>query len=219
MRFENANDAFLYYTNDIMKNGIPFRDTKAIFNETFTIAEPWDNKIIAPIRKWSQSYADREWEWYMSGDRSIAEISKHAPLWKEMQDQWGNVWSNYGWWWKTGGQLEGMINLLKSDVHTRKAILSHYNPMMYEVSYEKDKPCNLILNFYVIEGFLYLTIFARSIDLWFGFCNDQYQFSKLMELVGKEISKPIGEMTYMITNFHLYNKQVDYVRINTESHR
>jgi len=210
--FKNADEAFTHYLNGLVGEGAePFRDTQALFNECFTVLNPLDNKITCPAREWSQTYADREWEWYLSGDRDASGIAKYAPMWHNMMDVAGQVWSNYGWWWQHRNQYEVMIHKLTQDTATRQAIMVHFSPTFYS-SMMKDVPCNLVLNFYIVEGFLNLTIFARSIDLWFGFCNDQYQFSKLMEKVGKEISKPVGTMTYMITNFHLYNKQVDYVR-------
>lgn len=215
--FRKADHAFDSYLKEMMAKGTPFRDTKALFNQCFTIHEPEDNIITHKIRGWNQKYADREWEWYVSGDKSAKNIAPYAPLWHNMMDEWGEVWSNYGWWWKQGDQLEEMIKKLKKDTETRQAMLVHYNPN-YIDRMKNDVPCNVVLNFYITEGFLNLTIFARSIDLWFGFCNDQYQFSKLMIEVGKAISKPVGEMTYMITNFHLYNKQVDYVRTQSGAH-
>ena len=209
--FKTADAAFTYYLKDMMDNGEVFRDTKTLFNQCFTICEPLDNKITCPARQWSQKYADREWQWYLSGDRNAKSIAKHAPIWHNMMDKDGDVWSNYGWWWVYGKQYDIMIDKLMKDTATRQAIVIHFHPGFYSMM-ANDVPCNLVLNFYIVEGFLHLTIFARSIDLWFGFCNDQYQFSKLMEKVGDDISKPVGTMTYMITNFHLYNKQVDYVR-------
>lgn len=220
-QFSNAEGAFVHYVHVILHRGQAWQDTSAIFNEVFTLIDPMDNKITVSWRNWSQSYADREWDWYMSGDKSAKSIAPYAPMWHNMMDQWGQVWSNYGWWWKQGDQYYHMINKLKRDHETRQAILGHFNPN-YIDRMENDVPCNLLLNFYILDGFVHLTVFARSIDLWFGFCNDQYQFSKLMEKVGKDISKPVGTLTYMITNFHLYNKQINYVRdqiaLNNRAH-
>ncbi|NDD98173.1 MAG: hypothetical protein EBZ93_11870, partial [Actinobacteria bacterium] len=67
-------------------------------------------------------------------------------------------------------------------------------------------PCNDVLNFYIKDDKLHLTVFARSIDLWFGFVNDQYTFAKLMEYVSAKVKYPIGQMHWFITNCHLYER-------------
>ena len=70
--------------------------------------------------------------------------------------------------------------------------------------YKYDTPCNDVLNFYIKDGKLELTVFARSIDLVFGFCNDQYTFAKLMEYVSEQTGYPVGAMHWFITNLHIY---------------
>jgi thymidylate synthase len=101
-----------------------------------------------------------------------------------------------------------MIEELKANAESRRAILVHYG--IFELDrYKYDTPCNLVLNFYIKDGSLYLTVFARSIDLWFGFGNDQYCFSKLMEQVAKELKTKVGTMHWFITNLHLYPRHYD----------
>jgi hypothetical protein len=48
-----------------------------------------------------------------------------------------------------------------------------------------------------------------SKDLNYGFCNDQYTFAKLMELVSEKTGYPVGEMHWMITNLHIYPRHYD----------
>lgn len=46
----------------------------------------------------------------------------------------------------------------------------------------------------------------RSNDLWFGFCNDQYCFSKLQEMVSKRLNIGIGWYYHFANDLHLYEK-------------
>ena len=48
----------------------------------------------------------------------------------------------------------------------------------------------------------------RSNDLWFGFCIDQYCFSKLQELVSKRTGYAMGEYYHFAHNLHLYEDQL-----------
>ena len=43
----------------------------------FTIANPMDNHITNKERNWSLEYAEAEWEWYKSGDRSIDKLGQN----------------------------------------------------------------------------------------------------------------------------------------------
>jgi thymidylate synthase len=49
----------------------------------------------------------------------------------------------------------------------------------------------------------------RSNDLWYGFCNDQYQFSKLLELVCKETGLDMGSYYHFVHNLHIYSDKLN----------
>jgi thymidylate synthase len=50
-----------------------------------------------------------------------------------------------------------------------------------------------------------MSVMMRSNDLWYGFCNDQYFFSKLQKIVSKKINKKIGTYFHFVNNMHIYN--------------
>jgi thymidylate synthase len=203
---EAFKDLFLY----IKAFGEDFAGTKAVFNESFTVQNPLQNVIDVPQRKFNKDYADYEWEWYLKGDRNANEISERAKIWKQMMvpDTNGEVNSNYGYFWKYNDQLDRVINDLKTNKETRRGILVHYDINELD-RYKFDTPCNDVLNFYIKDEKLQMTVFARSIDLVYGFCNDQYTFAKLMELVSKETGYPVGDMHWFITNLHVYPRHYD----------
>ena len=61
--FRNANEAYEYIHDNILQHGVPFGDTKALFNVGFYITDPKDRKIVNKERKWSEEYAEAEWQW------------------------------------------------------------------------------------------------------------------------------------------------------------
>ena len=203
--YSTPTEAFKDLFSYIKTFGEEFAGTKAIFNESFTIENPTDKVIDVPQRKFNKDYAEYEWEWYLKGDRNANEIAERAKIWKLMMvpDTGGEVNSNYGYFCNYNDQLDRVIKDLKTNKYTRRGIIVHYD--LNELDrYQFDTPCNDVLNFYVKDGKLQMTVFARSIDLVYGFCNDQYTFAKLMELVSKETGYPVGEMHWMITNLHIY---------------
>ena len=212
MLYKNATDAFEMLFNDIMTEGVDFAGTKALFNQSFTLQNPQDKVVTTPQRKFNQEYADYEWSWYLGGNRDASQISERAKIWKQMMVPGTNeVNSNYGYFWKYNDQLSRVINDLKTNKETRRAIVVHYS--LDELDrYKYDTPCNDVLNFYIKNDKLHMTVFARSIDLVFGFSNDQYTFANLMEYVAKDINLPIGHMHWFITNCHIYPRHYDMLK-------
>ena len=204
MVFKNAQEVFEFYYNEISKNGIDFDNTKTLFNQGFTILNPLDNSIDTEYRKWNPIYANREWDWYLSGNPNAEEISTYAPIWKKMMDEKSNVRSNYGWQWKRNNQLDKVISILKENNNTRQAAISIYDGKEID-TYSKDTPCTYAVQFTILNNKLDMSVLMRSNDLWFGFCNDQYCFSKLQELVANRTGFEVGTYFHFAHNLHLYN--------------
>jgi thymidylate synthase len=202
--FRNATHAFESLFTHVNVLGEDFANTRARFNISFSLLDPSDKVVTTPQRKFNVDYAEYEWLWYKSGNRDATEISERAKIWKQMMvPDTAEVNSNYGYFWNKNNQLDRVIEDLKTNKQTRRAIVVHYDINELD-RYKYDTPCNDVLNFYVKDDKLELTVFARSIDLVFGFCNDQYTFAKLMEYVSEQTGYPVGAMHWFITNLHIY---------------
>ena len=86
--FRNANEAYEYLHDQILQHGISFGDTKALFNVGFYMTDPKDRKIVNKERKWSEEYAEAEWQWYLSGDPHIGTL---GDIYGKVP-RYGNVW-------------------------------------------------------------------------------------------------------------------------------
>jgi len=204
--YENAQSAFEDIFSEIMSNGIDKDGTRLLYNVGFYILNPTDRDIRTPWRKWNKEYAEYEWQWYLSANPSAVEISKRAKIWSNMMDEDGNVNSNYGYQWKRSDQLEKAIKILKENPETRKASISLYDGKEID-KYSKDTVCTYAINFYKDQnGNLSMQVMMRSNDLFFGFCNDQYCFSKLQEMVSNRLGWPIGNYYHFACNMHIYER-------------
>ena len=211
--FETASDAFhdLYWR--IVRDGVDFAGTKALFNVGFEVRIPKANSILNSKvkRNWSQEYAEAEWQWYLSGDRNIKKLGelygKVPAIWKRMADVNGNVNSNYGWQWKRNHQLDLVISMLKDNPETRQATISIYDGKEIN-DYTNDTPCTYAVQFTILDDRLNMSVVMRSNDLWYGFCNDQYQFSSLQMLVAYELGMRVGTYYHFAHNLHLYNDKL-----------
>ena len=213
LKFDNANDAFhgLYWR--IIRDGVDFAGTKALFNVGFYIENPALNDIkdSKVKRNWSVEYAEAEWQWYLSGDRKISKLGeiygKVPQIWFKMADGKGEVNSNYGWQWKRNNQLELVIQMLRDNPETRQAAISIYDGKEIN-EYFHDTPCTYAVQFTVLDNKLNMSVVMRSNDLWYGFCNDQYQFSNLQLLVAQKTGYDVGTYYHFAHNLHLYNDKL-----------
>ena len=211
--YKTANEAFhdLYWR--IVRDGVSFAGTKALFNAGFYIENPTLNSIedSRVERGWSQEYAEAEWQWYLSGDPNIKKLGelygKVPAIWKRMADDEGNVNSNYGYQWCRENQLGKVISMLKANPETRQATISIYDGKEINL-YDNDTPCTYAVQFTILHGKLDMSVLMRSNDLWYGFCNDQYQFSNLQMLVAHELNIPVGIYYHYAHNLHLYNDKL-----------
>ena len=209
--FKNANEAYEYYHDRILTGGIPFGDTKALFNIGFYLENPNDKMITNKERKWSLDYAEAEWQWYLSGDSNVKKLGeiygKIPAIWQNMADESGEVNSNYGWQWMRNAQLSHIINKLRDYPDTRQAAISIYDAKEI-AKYHHDTPCTYAVQFSIIDDLLCMSVYMRSNDLWYGFCNDQYQFANLQELVASMLGIEIGWYYHHAHNLHLYNDKI-----------
>jgi len=209
--FKTANEAYEYMHNEIITNGVEFANTKALFNIGFTIENPTNKVITNKERNWNEEYAAAEWAWYLSGDPRIETLGelygKIPAIWKRMADENGEVNSNYGYQWKRHDQLENVINMLKQNPNTRQAAISIYDGKAIH-QYAYDTPCTYAVQFTIVQGKLYMSVYMRSNDLWYGFCNDQYQFASLQEMVAERLNLPVGTYYHHAHNLHLYNDKI-----------
>jgi len=209
--YKNANAAFEDLLNYAIQDGIDFDNTKALFNCGFYIQNPLDNHITNKQRDWKLDYAEAEWQWYLSGDRNIKKLGelygKVPPIWERMADSDGNVMSNYGWQWQRNNQIDYVVGKLREQPSTRHAAISIYDAKEFE-QYHKDTPCTYAVQFTILDDKLNMSVYMRSNDIWYGFCNDQYQFSMLQKMIADRLSINVGWYYHQAHNMHLYNDKI-----------
>ena len=210
-KFKTAKEAFEFFYPTIQGQGKDFAGTKALFNIGFTIEKPMDRLIDTWYREWNHTYAEAEWQWYLTGEPTAQTLGKLygkiPKIWQDMTDGNGKVNSNYGAQWERGWQLDKVVAMLKNNPDTRQAAVSIYDGK--EIStYKYDTPCTYAVQFTVVDNKLDMCITMRSNDLWFGFCNDQYQFSKLQEMVSERTGYDVGVYYHFAHNLHIYDDQL-----------
>ena len=202
-RFSTANEAFEHLYKELNARKESENGTKKMYNCGFYIDNSIKNHISTSFRNWNPRYAEREWDWYMSQNRSVAEIKKFAPMWDRMHNGDDIVNSNYGFLWNEKNQLSKTIDQLSINGNTRQAWITIFDGKNKD-EYTYDTPCTLSIGFMAENNMLCMTVLMRSNDLWYGFCNDQYCFSKLQIYVAEQIGLIPGWYYHYSADMHLY---------------
>lgn len=120
------------------------------------------------------------------------------------------------------GSLRSIINLLKNDPDTRKAVLpifnGEYNNDCKYYDGSKRIPCSMYYDFLVRENqkgekVLNICYHQRSSDFVTHFGNDVYLAWKLMEFVANRIGVKAGYLYHTIDSIHSYKK--DWILLKT----
>ncbi len=208
LNYRNATEAFEHLYALISRQGIITNvGTKALYNVGFCLRDPSQRVITTEWRKFSQRYAEREFAWYMSGNRSVEDIKKYAPIWDKMHGGDNIVNSNYGWQWSRNGQLKKCVEQLKRDKNTRQAWFTIFDGKEKD-NYQYDTPCTLSVGLDIkpLSGALDMSVIMRSNDLVFGFCNDQYCWTRLQQIIADELGIPVGTYYHFAHDLHIYER-------------
>lgn len=216
-----ANELKSLYKAGIFREG-KYGKTVEIQNAHFLA----DSDTI--IRKPNYEYANREIQWYESQSLYVKDIPGEVPkIWQMCADKNGKINSNYGWCVlseENGSQLDYCIKRLVYDPHTREACMIYNRPSM-----QIDCNANGMHDFmctYSTQVFLNdigdnkhrldYTVFQRSCDAVYGFCNDSLWHRYVMRKLVDELNKydrnvTLGNMIYNCGSIHVYERHFRYL--------
>ena len=180
------------------------------------------------IRKPNYDYAKREIEWYESQSLYVKDIPGDTPkIWQACADKDGKINSKYGWCIfsdENGSQYDHCLNRLLDDHHTREACMIYTRPSMqvdcnsngmhdFMCTYSTQAFLNPINEF----GYdLDYTVFMRSNDSVYGFCNDVIWAKHVRDKLVADLNKcgltvfP-GKIIWNAGSLHVYERHFKYL--------
>lgn len=222
-RMQNKNTINRQYRQvcrDLLEKGHPVDskgatrgNSKELNNYMFTIDDIEDNIITLKSRDTSLTYLAAELLWYWQSRNDVDFIGKFAKLWKVITDDGKTNNSAYGYILqeKHGfNQIETIIDLLKNDPTSRRAVLN-INVPNENVATTKDEMCTICLNLFIRDGKLHCTGMMRSNDVIFGLTYDITYFTQIQKYIASRLGIPTGSYTHFATSMHFYDK--DYEKI------
>ena len=188
--------------------------SKELNNYSFTIENVKDNVISLKSRNTSYSYLAGEMLWYWEGRNDLDFISHFSSFWNKISDDGKTANSAYGYILKNKhgfNQIEKIIELLKKDPSSRRAVLN-INVPNENVIETKDEMCTICLIFFIRENKLYCTSVMRSQDVVFGLTFDAVYFMQLQKYIAKRLNVELGSYTHFTTSIHFYDRDYDLIR-------
>ena len=147
--------------------------------------------------------------WLLAG-RDDCEFLNHYV--RDFGDRYGDsdgvLWGSYGARWRRtfgGDQLKLIINALKADPTTRRAVLQMWDARLDLAGDHPDHPCNCMVSFRIRNARLDMTVFNRSNDAIMGaYGANAVQFGMLLTYVANMINVPTGKYYQVSNDLHAY---------------
>jgi thymidylate synthase len=149
--------------------------------------------------------------WFLSGDTNTGYLKAHGvSIWDEWADERGDLGPIYGAQWRSwpargGGaidQIAGVERSLKSDPHSRRHIVTAWNPA--DLSSMALAPCHCLFQFYVAEGRLSCQLYQRSADVFLGVPFNIASYALLTTMMAQVTNLQPGEFIHTFGDVHLY---------------
>ena len=187
-------------------------DTQEMAYTSLQVKHPLDRYLLLPSRKHNLAAQIAETMWVLAGRNDVGWLGHYLPRAKDYSDD-GVVWrGGYGPRLRTFygvDQLAFVVNLLKEDPGTRRAVISLWDPVV-DISPGKDIPCNDWLHFMNRGDELNLHIATRSNDVMWGWSGiNFFEWSTLLEIVAHLVGLDVGQLYFSISSLHLYEQHWD----------
>jgi thymidylate synthase len=157
--------------------------------------------------------------WFIAGDTNIAYLNANGvSIWDEWANANGDLGPVYGRQWRswpgrngeTIDQLQWVIAELKRNPHSRRMVVSAWNPA--EIADMALPPCHCLFQFFVARGRLSCQLYQRSADIFLGVPFNIASYALLTHLVAQAVGLKVGDFIHTLGDAHLYHNHFEQAR-------
>ena len=162
-----------------------------------------------------------------SDKKTIWSDNATAPYWtnKRLQRHAGDLGRVYGVQWRRWraplvrinkvvlqncDQLLSLIDGIKKDPHSRRHIITAWNPGELELM--ALPPCHMMAQFYVSNGKLSCQMYQRSADMFLGVPFNIASYALFTHIIAQACELEVGELIVALGDAHIYKNHVDQVK-------
>jgi thymidylate synthase len=158
--------------------------------------------------------------WFIKGDTNVKYLQDNGvTIWDEWAGPDGELGPIYGKQWRswetrdgTIDQLFNVIEGLKINPHSRRHIVTAWNPA--DVETMALPPCHAFFQFFVDdEDRLSLQLYQRSADVFLGVPFNIASYSLLLMMVAQVTGYKAHEFVHTIGDAHLYSNHIEQTKL------
>lgn len=167
--------------------------------------------------------------WMLAGGGDVATPARFNSTFARYSDDGNALHGAYGFRWREHfgrDQLWAVIELLRRDPLTRRAVMSMWDPRVDLAAESNDIPCNTTIYFKLrpldVAGALtyprlHMTVCCRSNDaLWGAYGANAVHFSYLQEFIAGAVEAKLGPYTQVSDSFHVYLSNPAWQRFQSD---
>ncbi len=182
---------------------------------------PRERVLFDPVRNANPFFHVMEFVWMMSAVPDLTWIQQFNSRFSDYSDDGKTLPASYGYRWREHfdvDQILMVIDMLKKDPTTRRAVLGMWDPqfdLSSDPEFGNDKPCNTHIYFrYLPDRGLCMTVCNRSNDLiWGALGANAVHMTMLHELIATGAGLKVGTYNVLTNNLHMYSARDDYAEI------
>jgi thymidylate synthase len=158
--------------------------------------------------------------WFLRGDTNVRWLQEQGvSIWNEWADADGELGPVYGKQWRswaapdgrTIDQIADLVEALKANPHSRRHIVSAWNPA--EVPDMALPPCHCLFQFFVADGKLSCQLYQRSADVFLGVPFNIASYALLTLMMAKVTGLQPGEFVHTLGDAHLYLNHLEQAQL------
>ena len=158
--------------------------------------------------------------WFLRGDTNVRWLQEQGvSIWDEWADADGELGPVYGKQWRDWAaadgrhidQITGLIEQLRTEPHSRRMIVSAWNPG--DLHAMALAPCHCLFQCHVAGGRLSLQLYQRSADIFLGVPFNIASYALLTHLLAEQAGLEVGEFIWTGGDCHLYLNHLEQARL------
>ena len=197
-----------------LQDGFPAITTKKLAWRSVVAELLWfiegsgDERRLAEIQFGTRDKSKKTiWSANATADYWVPKARFDGDLGRVYGVQWRKWKNSYG---REIDQLEELIKGLKNDPHSRRHIVSAWNPG------ELDKmalpPCHAFMQFYLRNNRLSCQMYQRSGDVPLGIPFNIASYSFFTHMIAHVCKFEVGEFIHVIGDAHIYKNQIEGIQ-------
>jgi thymidylate synthase len=210
----NVNDAYQKGMENLYFQGIRQDSRNGEVLEfptpvTTVYARPIERVLFNAGRDANPFFHLHESLWMLAGRNDVKSVAEFVGTMAQFSDDGLTFHGAYGERWRGDvaayDQLMAVIEMLREDPNTRRAVLQMWNADRDLGVTSKDLPCNTAVYFKIRNGHLNMTVTNRSNDMiWGAYGANAVHLSFLQEYIAGMVGVQVGVYYQVSDSLHAY---------------